>query len=80
MGEKSAENLLNAIEKSKENDLYRVIFALGIRHVGANTAKQIAKTFKTIDDIIDADYESLSTVEDVGGIIAQSIVDYFKKE
>lgn len=78
--EKSINNLLKAISDSRSNCLSKLLFALGIRHVGANTAKQIAKKFKTIDNIIDADFDSLSSVEDVGGIIAQSIVDYFKKE
>ena len=78
--EKSINNLLKAISDSKSNCLSKLLFALGIRHVGANTAKQIAKRFKTIDAIMDADFESLSSVEDVGGIIAQSIVEYFSKE
>lgn len=78
--EKSINNLLNAIRDSKANCLSKLLFALGIRHVGANTAKQIAKTFGTMDSIINADYESLSAVEDVGGIIAQSVVDFFSKD
>ncbi len=78
--EKSINNLLKAISDSKSNCLSKLLFALGIRHVGANTAKQIAKKFKCIENIINADFECLSSVEDVGGIIAQSIVDYFSKE
>lgn len=78
--EKSINNLLKAISDSKSNCLSKLLIALGIRHVGANTAKQIAKKFKCIENIINADFESLSSVEDVGGIIAQSIVDYFSKE
>ncbi len=78
--EKSINNLLKAIRDSKENCLSKLLFALGIRHVGANTAKQIAKTFGTMDNVINADYESLSSVEDVGGIIAKSVADFFSKE
>lgn len=80
MGEKSASNLIDALEKSKSNDLHRLINALGIRHVGEKNAKTLAKAFKTIDAIIDAKYEDLVNLEDFGSIMAKSIVDFFNRE
>jgi len=77
MGEKSAENLISAIEKSKENDLSRLVFALGIRHVGARNAKILAMHFSTLDNLISAEEEELSGIDEIGGIIAQSIVRFF---
>lgn len=79
MGKKSAENLASAIEKSKENDLSKLIFALGIRHVGARNAKILAQHFKTLDNLMAADRESISSVDEIGGIIAESIVCYFEE-
>ena len=79
-GEKSIIKLLSSIEKSKENSLERLLFALGIRHVGAKTAKVLAKNFKNLDSLSNATYEELSKVNDVGDIIARSIVDYFSNE
>ncbi|MBQ2889547.1 MAG: NAD-dependent DNA ligase LigA [Clostridia bacterium] len=80
MGEKSAQNLVDAINKSKENDLSRLIFALGIRHVGARNAQILAMHFKTMDAIMEADVEAISRVPEIGGVIAQSIVNFFKEE
>jgi len=80
MGEKSAQNLVDAISKSKENDLSRLIFALGIRHVGARNAQILAMHFKTMDAIMEADVEAISRVPEIGGVIAQSIVNFFKEE
>ena len=79
-GEKSIIKLLSSIEKSKENSLERLLFALGIRHVGAKTAKILARNFKDIDNIIKATYKELSGINDIGDIIAKSIVDYFQNE
>lgn len=79
-GEKSIIKLLSNIEKSKENSLERLLFALGIRHVGAKTAKILAKNFKDIDSLSIATYEELSKINDIGDIIAKSIVEYFKNE
>jgi len=79
MGEKSAENLINAIEKSKENDLSKLIFALGIRHVGARNAKILAMHFNTLDNLISANEEELSSVNEIGEIIAKSIVNFFSE-
>lgn len=80
MGDKSAQNLSDAIEKSKQNDLDRLIFALGIRHVGEKAGKNLAKKFKTLDNLIDADIEEIESVADFGNIMAQSVYDFFKNE
>lgn len=80
MGEKSAENLLSAIEKSKQNDLSRLIFALGIRNIGQKAGKELAKRFKSLDAIISASVEEISSCEDFGMIMAQSIKDFFLVE
>lgn len=79
-GEKSIIKLLSSIEKSKENPLERLLFALGIRHVGAKTAKILAKNFNDIDSLSKATYEELSKINDIGDIIAKSIVEYFKND
>ena len=76
-GEKSINNLLDSIENSKYNSLERLLFGLGIRHVGKKTAKILACSYNIIDNIINADFESLCSISDIGDIIAQSIVDYF---
>jgi DNA ligase (NAD+) len=75
--EKTVENLLSAIEKSKSVGFDRVLFALGIRHVGENSAKKIASYFKNIDALQTATQEELITLEDVGEKIAESILSYF---
>ena len=75
-GEKSVNNLLKSIENSKNNSLEKVLFALGIRHVGKKTAKIIAKKYKTIDNLINASEEELTSVNDIGEIIAKSIKEY----
>ncbi len=80
MGEKSASNLILAISKSKENDLSKLIFALGIRHVGSRNAKILAMKFRTLDALINATEEELSAVDEIGKIIAQSIVNFFGQE
>lgn len=79
-GEKSIIKLLSSIENSKENSLERLLFALGIRHVGAKTAKILAKHFKNIDNLIQATYEELSTINDIGDTIANSVIKYFSEE
>lgn len=79
-GKKFAENLVNAIEKSKQNDLHKLITALGIRHVGAKSAKTLAKHCKTLDNLINTDLEELSKIDDVGEITAKSIYEFFKQE
>lgn len=78
-GKKFAQNLVDAIEKSKSNDLYRLINALGIRHVGVKLAKSLAKWYKSMDALMNASAQSLAMKEDVGLITAQSIYDFFKQ-
>ena len=79
MGKKSAENLISAISKSKDNDLSRLIFALGIRHVGARNAKILAMHFLSLDALMKADEEQISVVEEIGEVIARSIVNFFRQ-
>ena len=76
-GDKSISNLLEAIEDSKHNSLERLIFGLGIPHVGSKTAKILAQNFETMDNLINADLERLVSIPDVGEIIAKSIIEYF---
>lgn len=76
-GSKAAEKLLNAIESSKHQDVSRLIYALGIRQVGAKTGKVLASTFGSLDGLMNADVETLTAVPDVGAVTAQSIVDWF---
>ena len=78
LGDKSADNLLAAVEKSKENDLYRVIFALGIRHIGQKAAKLLAARFGTMEALIAATEEELNDIEGFGAIMARSVVDFFR--
>lgn len=77
MGDKSANNLLAAIEQSKKTTLARFIYALGIRNVGETTAKDMARHFGSLDNFMAADAERLQQVRDVGPIVAQSIVTFF---
>lgn len=76
-GDKSVNNLLDAIENSKSNSLEKLIFALGIPHVGAKTGKILAQNFNTLDNLINASEEELTNIPDIGGIIAKSIREYF---
>ncbi|MGN1468059.1 MAG: NAD-dependent DNA ligase LigA [Ruminococcus sp.] len=80
MGEKSAVNLINALEKSKENELYRLVFALGIRHIGLKAAKLLCKRFGTIENILSATIEEVSSIEGFGDVMAESLVEYFSLE
>ena len=79
-GDKSVDNLLKAIEDSKTNSLERLIFGLGIAHVGEKTAKILATRYKTLDNLMSASLEELTNVNDIGEIIAKSIVNYFSIE
>lgn len=77
LGEKSAQNLVDGLEKSKRTTLPRFLFALGIRHVGETTAKDIARHFGALDRVLDASVEQLLEVNDVGPVVAQSIHTFF---
>jgi DNA ligase (NAD+) len=77
LGEKSVSNILKSISKSAETPYHRVLFALGIRHVGETVAKTLAREFRTIDDLINASQEQLTGVAEIGPKIAASIVSYF---
>ena len=79
-GDKSVTNLLNAIEESKNNSLEKLIFGLGIPHVGAKTAKLLAQKYKTLQKLMSATEEELTMIPDIGGIIAKSVVNYFQDE
>ncbi|MEJ8777238.1 NAD-dependent DNA ligase LigA [Pseudogracilibacillus sp. ICA-222130] len=80
MGEKSATNLIDAIEVSKENGLDKLLFGLGIRHIGAKAARILAETFQTMDRIQHATYEELVEVDEIGEKMADAIVQYFSQE
>ena len=77
MGEKSAENIIKGIKASKEVPFERVLFALGIRFVGETVAKKIAKSFNNIEELENADLEKLTSIDEIGEKIAQSILIYF---
>lgn len=80
MGEKSADNLIKAIEKSKANDLWRLINGLGIRFVGLKGAKILASNFSSLDEIMNADVERLQQLEEFGSIMSESVVKFFREE
>lgn len=75
--DKSSQNLVDAIEKSKSNDLAKLIFALGIRHVGQKAGKILADHFETMENLMNADVEKIASIEGFGGIMAQSVADFF---
>jgi len=77
MGQKSAENVIKAIDAARTPDLQRLIYALGIRHVGETTARDLAKHFKSMDALMAADEEALLAVPDVGPVVAASIAHFF---
>ncbi|HDR3896597.1 TPA: NAD-dependent DNA ligase LigA [Bacillus cereus] len=79
-GEKSATNLIQAIENSKENSLERLLFGLGIRHVGAKAARTFAEHFETMDELVKATEEELKAINEIGEKMAQSVVTYFDNE
>lgn len=80
MGEKSAANLIAAIEKSKSAGLSKVIYALGIRNIGQKTADILADRFENIDELMSADFDELCSIEGFGEIMAKSVIDYFSLE
>lgn len=79
-GKKKIDNLKSAIKNSKNNSLERLIYGLGIRNIGAKTAKVLAKYYKTLDNLMTASYEELVNISDIGDIIAKSIISYFSNE
>lgn len=79
-GEKSIQNLLDSIENSKKNSLEKLLFALGIRHVGKKMAKIIASNYSNIDNIMNASKDDIASIPTVGDIIANSIYEFFKQE
>ncbi len=80
MGEKSANNLINAINESKKNSLEKLINSFGIRHIGSKSAKTLAKNFSTMDRIIKATKEELSSINEIGEVMAKSVVQFFANE
>ncbi|MDD3706126.1 MAG: NAD-dependent DNA ligase LigA [Clostridiaceae bacterium] len=80
MGEKSVQNLLDAIEASKINPLGRLIFALGIRMIGQRASQVLANEFEDINDLFDADYDKLIGISEIGDKMAESIITFFKQE
>lgn len=79
-GNKSIDNLLEAIENSKENSLERLLFGLGIPNVGEKTSKILAARYGTLDNLMNATFEELNQIPDIGEIIAKSIIDFFQNE
>ncbi len=77
MAEQSAKNIVEAVNKSKENDLSKLLFALGIRHVGQKAAKLLSERFGTMDAIMDASFDDIMTIDGFGKIMAESVVEYF---
>ena len=79
-GTKFAQNLINSINASKENDLYRLLTAFGIRHVGSKASKVLARKYRNIDNLANATFEELSQINDIGAVMANSIRDFFMQE
>ena len=79
-GKKSVDNIIDSINKSKENSMERLLFALGINGIGAKTAKVISKKFNNIDILKTVSYEQLNEIKDIGPILAINIINYFKDE
>lgn len=79
-GDKFAQNLIDAIRESKNNELSKLINALGIRHVGTKSAKILAKRYGSMDKLMDASFESLSLTEEIGEITADSVSEFFMQE
>ncbi len=77
MGVKSINNLIHAIEQSKKQGLEKLLFGLGIRHVGSKVSEVVAKRFKNIDSLMNATYDDLIVIDEIGDVIANSLVDYF---
>ncbi|WP_077534417.1 NAD-dependent DNA ligase LigA [Massiliimalia massiliensis] len=80
MGDKSVDNLLTSIERSKENDLALLIFALGIRNVGKKGAELLCEAFDTIDKVMNASCDEITAIDGIGQVMAQNITEYFSRE
>jgi DNA ligase (NAD+) len=80
MAQKSAQNLIEAIENSKSQPLDRIIYAMGIRFVGKTVARDLANGFQTMDALMDASQETIEEIDSIGPKIAQSVVEFFKQE
>lgn len=80
MGEKSAQNLINALEKSKTNPLYRLINAFGIRHIGEKGAKILSAKYKTLENLMKANVDELTQIPDIGEKMAVSVADFFSQK
>lgn len=80
LGQKSAQNLVASIEKSKSNDMYRLLFALGIRHIGLTAAKNISKVALSFDTLFEMSADKLCEIDDVGAKMAESLTEFFSKE
>ncbi|VGO20334.1 NAD-dependent DNA ligase LigA [Pontiella sulfatireligans] len=78
MGEKSADNLIKGLEESKSRPFEKILFGLGIRHVGKGAATILANEFKNIDALMEADVQALETIHDIGPIVGKSVVEYFQ--
>ena len=79
-GKKFAQNLIDSINASKQNDLYRLITALGIRHVGGKASKLLARKYRTMDNLSNASFEELSEIKDIGEVMANSIREFFLQQ
>ncbi|MFC1643506.1 NAD-dependent DNA ligase LigA, partial [Chlamydiota bacterium] len=80
MGSKSAQNLIDAIEKSKSNELKKMILGMGIRHVGAHGAEILAKKYRSIEKLMNSDVEEISSIHEIGPVMAHSIYNFFQNE
>ena len=80
MGAKSFDNLVNAIEKSKSNNLDKLLFGLGIRQIGSKAATILAKNFLTMDNLMNSTVDQLTEINDIGPVMADNIVDFFAQE
>lgn len=80
MGEKSADNLINAAENSKQNDLYRLVYALGIRHIGQKAAKLLCDKFGDMDSIMNASKDEIASIDGFGEIMAESVYEFMQRE
>jgi DNA ligase (NAD+) len=79
MGEKSVDNLLRQIDDSRDNDLHRLIYGLGIRHVGERTAQVLAGAFDSIDALMEASEQRLASIFEIGPVVAASIAEWFRE-